>query len=123
MRETVHIIDPALEECARLAAALAEDAICVRTWDSSEQFFEGCGTTASGCVLAPADLPGAGVRGLIDEISKRGLALAVLVIGRTHDLDTAVALVRAGAADFLEPPLSDCRLRSAVRRAIGASLA
>jgi FixJ family two-component response regulator len=123
VRETVHIVDPALEECARLAGTLAEDAVCVRTWESSEKFFEGCGTTASGCVLAPADLPGAGVRGLIDEISKRGLALAVLVIGRTHDLDTAVALVRAGAADFLESPLSERRLRSAVRRAIGADLA
>ena len=123
MRETVHIIDPALEECARLAAALADDAVCVQTWDSSEQFFEGSGAAASGCVLAPADLPGAGVRGLIDEIRQRRLALAVVVIGRTHDLDTAVALVRAGAADFLESPLSDRRLRSAVRRVIGANIA
>jgi hypothetical protein len=39
VRETVHIIDPALEECARLAAALADDAVCVQTWDSSEQHY------------------------------------------------------------------------------------
>jgi len=51
---------------------------------------------------------------------KPAIPLAVVVVGRDSELDRAVELVRAGAFDFLEHPFSDRRLRSVVRRAIGA---
>ena len=65
--------------------------------------------------------PGIGLRALIDEINRRQLPLAVVVIGRDSELDSAVELVRAGAFDFLEHPFSDRRLRSVMRRAIGVT--
>ena len=76
--------------------------------------------TASGCVLVPLDLPGIGLRALMDEINHRHLPLAVIVIGRDSELAIAVELVRFGAFDFLEHPFTDRRLRSVIRRAIGA---
>lgn len=119
MLETVHIIHPNPDERTRLAAALAGEPLLVRSYDSARQFFEQTSATSSGCVIASAQLPGAGTRALIDEIRQRGLPLAVIVVGDAPDLSIAVDLVRAGAADFLEQPVSDRRLLVAVRQAVG----
>jgi DNA-binding NtrC family response regulator len=63
-----------------------------------------------------------GLRALMDEIRRRHLALAVVVVlGRDSDFSTAVELVRWGAFDVIEYPFSDRRLRLAVRHAIGTS--
>jgi DNA-binding NtrC family response regulator len=122
MAETLFIVDPSPHARTRIAAALANDAVVIDACETMAQFFEHVSDTASGCVIAPIDLPGPGLRAMIDEIARRHLALAVVVLGRDSELDSAVELVRAGAFDFLEHPLSDHRLRSAVRRAIGAAL-
>jgi DNA-binding NtrC family response regulator len=121
MAETLFIVNPSSRERTRISAALADDAVAIEVCESIAQFFEQVGETASGCVVAPIDLPGLGLRAMIDEISRRHLALAVVVLGRDSELDSAVELVRAGAFDFLEHPFSDHRLRSVVRRAIGAA--
>ena len=68
----------------------------------------------------PLDLPGMGLRALMDEIKRRHLPLAVVVPGRDSEFAIAVELVRYGAFDFLEHPFSDHRLRMVVRLAIGA---
>jgi FixJ family two-component response regulator len=122
MAETLFIVAPAHEECNRIARALAEEGLPIETYQTATQFLDQVDATASGCVLAPIDLPGIGLRTLIDEIKRRCLALAVVVIGRDSELGSAVELVRAGAFDFLEHPFSDHRLRSVVRRAVGAGV-
>ncbi|SDR23374.1 two-component system, LuxR family, response regulator DctR/two-component system, LuxR family, response regulator FixJ [Rhizobiales bacterium GAS191] len=119
MGETVYIVDPLPAERSQILVALASEPVTLECYESAEQFLCHPGTMAPGCVIALVDLEGMGVRGLIKEILRRDLALAVVVIGRSSDLVTAVELVRAGASDFLERPFSDRRLRSAVRRAIG----
>ena len=121
MAETLFIVDPSSHARTRIAAALANDAVVIESCEDVAQFFQQVGDTASGCVVAPIDLPGPGLRAMLDEIARRHLALAVVVLGRDSELDSAVELVRAGAFDFLEHPFSDQRLRSVVRRAIGAA--
>jgi two-component system response regulator AauR len=120
MAETLFIVHPSSHARTRIAAALASDDVVIEICENCAQFFQRVGATVSGCVVAPIDLPGAGLRAMINEITSRQLALAVVVLGRDSKLDTAVELVRAGAFDFLEHPFSDQRLRSVVRRAIGA---
>jgi FixJ family two-component response regulator len=121
MAETIYIVDPLPDERRRIVDALAGEPVVVRSYDGAAQFLDEVAATASGCVLAPLDLPGVGLRGLIDEINRRQLPLAVVVIGRDSEFAIAVELVRSGAFDFLEHPFSDRRLRSVIRRAIGAS--
>jgi len=120
MTETIYIIDPLPEELRRIVDALASEPVVVRTYVDAVQFLDQVATTASGCVLVPLDLPGMGVRALMDEIKRRHLPLAVVVLGRDSEFAVALELVRYGAFDFLEHPFSDRRLRLAVRRAIGA---
>src|ERR1043165_3602052 len=119
MAETLFIVDPSPGERDRILAAVAGEAVAVEIYESAARFLEQVTATASGCVLAPIDLPGIGLRALIEEIKRRCLPLAVVVIGRDSEFDSAVELVHAGAFDFLEHPFSDRRLRVVMRRAIG----
>ena len=122
MAETIFIVDPLPDERRRIVDALANEPVVVKCCDSAAQFLDQVVTeTVSGCVLAPLDLPGIGLRTLMDEISRRRLPLAVVVIGRDSEFAIAIELVRFGAFDFLEHPFSDRRLRSVIRRAIGVT--
>jgi FixJ family two-component response regulator len=121
MTESLFIVNATPEERDRIVVALADESVSVEVYDTAATFLDRIGATPSGCVLAPIDLPGIGLRALLDEIKRRSLPLAVVVIGRDSELASAVELVRAGAFDFLEHPFSDRRLRSIVRRAIGNS--
>jgi FixJ family two-component response regulator len=120
MAETLFIVNPLLDERNRIMTALADEDVATEGYESGAEFLDQIAATASGCVVAPIDLPGIGLRALLSEINRRVLPLAVVVIGRDSELDSAVELVRAGAFDFIEHPFSDRRLRSVVRRAIGA---
>jgi FixJ family two-component response regulator len=120
MAETIYIVDPLPNERRRIVDALAAEPFVVRSYGDAVQFLDEVAATASGCVLAPLDLPGIGLRALMEEIKHRHLPLAVVVIGRDSEFAIAIELVRSGAFDFLEQPFSDRRLRSVIRRAIGA---
>ena len=120
MAETVYVVDPLLDERLRIVDALMGEPVAVKSYDNAEEFLDQVTTTASGCVLVPLDLPGMGLRTLMDEIKRRQLPLAVVVLGRDSELAMAVKLVRGGVFDFLEHPFSDSHLRSVVRHAIGA---
>ena len=121
MAETIFIIDPLPDERRRIADALATEPVTVEFYDTAAQFLDRVAASASGCVLVPVDLPGIGLHALMDEIGNRRLPLAVVVIGRDSEFAIAIELVRSGAFDFLEHPFSDRRLRSVIRRAIGAT--
>lgn len=121
MAKTVHIIDAKPDECRRIIGALAGQPVTVKVHDSANNFLDHGAATGSGCVLAPSDLQGIGLRRLIEEIDRRGLPYAIVVIGRDSELASAVELVRAGAFDFLEHPFSDGRLRTVVRQAISSN--
>jgi hypothetical protein len=68
MAETIYIIDPVPEELRRIADALASEPVVVKSCVDAVEFLDQVTTTTSGCVLVPLDLPGMGVRALMDEI-------------------------------------------------------
>jgi len=121
LRDTVYIVGALPGESGRIAEALSAEPLELRAFDSAEALLAQLGTGACGCVVAPADLPGMGARSLIEEVRHRQLCLTVVILGREDDLRLAVDLVRAGAAEFVEHPLSVRRLRAAVHRAIAAA--
>jgi FixJ family two-component response regulator len=90
MAETIYIVDPLPEERRRIVDALTEEPVIVVSYDDAVQFLDQVSPTASGCVLVPIDLPGMGLRALMDEIKRRHLPLAVVVLGRNSEFATAV---------------------------------
>jgi FixJ family two-component response regulator len=93
----------------------------VVTFDCPAQLLQSIDTETCGCIVAPVDLPDRGLRWMIAEVRRRQACFAVVAIGRDDDLRVAVEAARAGVTEFVEPPVSPQRLRSAVRRAIAAA--
>ena len=116
---TIYIVDSSSEQRRRLRDTVACVGAQVAPYASAEEFLAQVPSTAQGCVIAPSDLEGMGIRALIAAMRARGLPLPVVVLGRGDDLPTVVELMRAGAAEYLEPPLSDRRLRAVVGRVVG----
>jgi two-component system nitrogen regulation response regulator GlnG len=65
--------------------------------------------------LAMPHLPG---RVLLDDIIARHPEVPVVVLTATHDLETAVECMRAGATDYLVKPVDGTRLAASLRRAL-----
>ena len=118
MVSTVYIIHPSDEHREALAVMVAAEADGVCTFESSERFLEAIAPGAFGCVIAPSDVPAMGLPALVKALRARGLMLPVVALGRDADVAAAVQSVRAGAAEYLEPPVSGRRLRSAVQQTL-----
>jgi FixJ family two-component response regulator len=115
---TIFVVDSSAGVRQNLADAAADRDAEVVAFASAEDFLLHVAASASGCVVAPSDLGGMGIRELIAAMRLRHLQLPVIVLGHDDNLPIAVELMRAGATDYLEPPVSNRRLRAAVSRAI-----
>jgi len=115
---TIYIIHSSGDESRRIAAVISPEADDVRLFESWADFLEAVTHDARGCVLASSDLTGSGMCALIKGIQAHGLQLPVVVLGRDADLAAAVAFMRAGAAEYVELPVLDRRLRKVVRQAL-----
>ena len=114
---TIFIIHPSSESRRELAASIASACDDVRTFACAVEFLREAPAQVSGCVIASLEF---GVTpGLVASMRERNVP--VVVIGLNSDVATAVELIRAGAAEYLEPPVSPRRLRAAVRKALAAS--
>lgn len=118
MSSTIYVVDPSSGVRQCLVDGAADNDTEVLAFASAEDFLLNVGANPSGCVIAPSDLTGMGIREFIAAVRARHLLLPVIVLGRDDKLLIAVELMRAGAADYLELPVSHRRLRAVVRRAI-----
>lgn len=123
MSDTVYIVAPTPAEGSRICAALSPEGLDLRTFDSAEALLAVLNVCSCGCVVAPVDLPGVGLRGLIAALRSRQSCFPVVVLGREDDLRVAVDVIRAGAREFVEHPPTARRLQSAVRRAVAEARA
>jgi two-component system, LuxR family, response regulator FixJ len=121
LRTTVYIVSPAAIEREHLSQDIAGGDVDVFDFESAAELLGALDSNGCGCIVAPVDLPDCGLRSLIGEIRSRHVCFTVVAIGRDDDMRVAVEAARAGAAEFIEPPISPQRLRSAVRRAIAAA--
>lgn len=121
MSATISIVHPSDEERRLLAECMASEAAGTATYASADALLRSLAADASGCVIMPSDLPGPGSRALIEALREHHPELCIVVLGRNRDLATAVAFVRAGAVDYLAPPLSHRRLLSIVRWSLASA--
>ena len=110
---TVHVIaaDPA--QRGRLEAALASLGTVVAF--GSAQSFLACGDFSDyACAVVTLDPGGMDV---LQFVHAAPPSLPVIVLGGDGDIELAVDLIRAGAADYVDQPQDPRRLRAAVMHA------
>ena len=102
-----------------VAGVLEDDGYSARVAADSDAALAAIADRRPSLVLLDVWLKGSRLDGLdlLDEIKRRDASLPVLVISGHGNLDTAVAAIRRGAADFIEKPFEAERLLLLVARA------
>lgn len=90
----------------------------VEIYDSALAFLGSLSGQHRGCVVADVRMPGMDGIELVRELSRRGIALPVVLISGHADVQMAVAAIKAGAEDFIEKPVDDAHLLAAINRAL-----
>ena len=113
------VVDDELDIRDLVAGVLEDEGYGTRTAGDSDSALEAIATRRPSLVLLDVWLHGSRLDGLdlLDEIKRRDPTLPVLVISGHGNLDTAVAAIRRGAADFIEKPFEAERLLLLVARA------
>lgn len=102
-----------------VAGVLEDEGFAPRTAADADEALAKIRERRPSLVLLDVWLQGSRIDGLelLDEIKARDVTIPVLVISGHGNLDTAVAAIRRGAADFIEKPFEAERLLLLVRRA------
>ena len=115
----VLIVDDEQDIRDLVSGVLEDEGYTARGAADSDAALEAIRDRRPSLVLLDVWLQGSRLDGLelLDEIKARDPSLPVLVISGHGNLDTAVAAVRKGAADFIEKPFEAERLLLLVARA------
>lgn len=113
------VVDDELDIRDLVAGVLEDEGYDTRSAGDSDTALEAIALRRPSLVLLDVWLLGSRLDGLelLDEIKRRDPTIPVLVISGHGNLDTAVAAVRRGAADFIEKPFEAERLLMMVARA------
>lgn len=115
----VLIVDDEEDIRELVAGVLEDEGFETRTAANSDQVLDALDTRRPSLVLLDVWLQGSKLDGLelLDEIKRRDPTIPVLIISGHGNIDTAVAAIRKGAADFIEKPFEADRLLHLVARA------
>ena len=113
------IVDDERDIRELVAGVLEDEGYQTRGAADSDAALEAISTRRPSLVLLDVWLQGSRLDGLelLDELKRRDPSIPVLVISGHGNLDTAVAAIRRGAADFIEKPFEAERLLLMVARA------
>ncbi len=85
---------------------------------SAEDFLTIARTSGPECLLIDAYLPGMGGIDLLHHLRQVGITTPAIIMTGSSDVPVAVAAMRAGAADFIEKPVSRADLVASIRLAL-----
>ena len=88
----------------------------VRTFDSAESFLAGFDPKAIACLVLDVRMPGMSGLELQEELLSRKLDLPLIFITGHGDVPMAVNTMKKGAADFIEKPFDQAKLKAQVER-------
>lgn len=111
-----YLIEPDLNERHHIQAILTTEVSDLIVFENVESLFARVDLSKKGCLIASAALPGPGILALLMELERRRSALSVIVLDRNTAFRTIVAIMQAGAFDFVEPSFNDWRLVAVVHR-------
>jgi two-component system response regulator FixJ len=116
----VHVVDDDEAMRQSLSFLLRTANIEARTYESAADFLRALPQLAPGCVVTDVRMPGMNGLELLRHLRGLAVALPVIVITGHGDVALAVEAMKSGAIDFIEKPIDDEVLLSAVRAALNA---
>ncbi len=104
-----------------ICRVLAEDGRAVEGYADCESFLEAFRPGREACLVIDAYLPGMNGLELLHRLREAGHRLPAIMITASSDVPMAVEAMKAGAADFLEKPISNGELLASIERALEQS--
>ena len=115
---TVYIVDDDFAVRDSLALLLGLQGFVTRVFASGEEFLAAYSPQWPGCLVLDLRMPGMSGLALQAAMAERGVKLPIVVITAHGDVAAARAMLTAGALDFLEKPLEESQLLTAIRAAL-----
>ena len=113
---SVFLIDDQVSVRRALGEMLQVFGFSVELYDSAQSFLNDLNPTKGGCIVADVRMDGIDGIELLHELSRRKIALPVVLISGHADVPMAVAGIKAGAEDLIEKPIDDRQLVAAINR-------
>ena len=116
--DLIFVVDDDDAVRASLNALLETAGYRTTEFESGIDFLDFPDTGLGACLLLDIKMPGLDGLEVQRRLNERGVTLPVVIITGHGDIAMAVQAMRAGAADFLEKPVSRGRLLESIARAI-----
>jgi two-component system, LuxR family, response regulator FixJ len=110
---TVHVVDDDAAVRRSMERLLDAAGFRVISYESSLVFLEAAAGLSGGCILLDIRMPGMDGLELQARLNRLRIPLPVIVMTGHGDVPGAVRAMKAGAADFLEKPLTTRRFWTA----------
>ncbi|WP_420146136.1 response regulator FixJ [Sphingobium sp.] len=106
-----------------LSFMLRTSGYAVRLFDGGPAFLKDAVDLSPGCVLLDMRMPDMDGMAVQQALRARGLMLPVVIMTGHGDIDMAVAVMKAGASDFIEKPFEKSTLIACIESARHQSVA
>ena len=116
--ELIFVVDDDDAVRASLRAVLETAGYRTTVFESGIAFLDFPHTALGACIVLDVKMPGLDGLDVQRRLDDRGATLPVVILTGHGDIAMAVQAMRAGAADFLEKPVSRDRLLESIARAI-----
>lgn len=116
--ERVFVVDDDAEVRKALRRLLKSAGCEVTTFESAVEFLGTLTADAAGCAVLDVSMPSIDGLTLQETLSARGVELPVIFLTGHGTISRSVVAMKGGAVDFLEKPVDEEVLLSAVRRAL-----
>jgi two-component system CheB/CheR fusion protein len=120
-RAVIFVVDDNTQVRQAIRSVLEADGLQVEDFSSCEAFLAAYKPGGEACLVVDAYLPGMSGLELLRLLQTRGDALPSIMITGHSDVTIAVDAMKAGAADFIEKPISRDALVNSVERALDLS--
>jgi two-component system response regulator FixJ len=115
---TIYVVDDDDAVRDSLKMLLESYQLAVRDFGSMSEFLAGLDRVSNSCLVLDLHLPAMGGFDVMTTLARRGIRLPVIVITGRGDAQTKARALEAGAIAFLEKPVDDQRLMSAIDAAL-----
>lgn len=113
----IHIIDDeesVRDSCEFLISSLG---LSTQTWDSASMFLQQVDIYTPAVVISDLMMPDMSGQELQTHLNKQQSPIALIALTGNGEIDDAVAMLKNGAADYLEKPIGIQRLQEAIEHA------
>lgn len=114
----VHLVDDDAAVRAGLGRLLRLHGHEVREHDSAEGALADPQVSSAGCLIVDLRMPGMSGLGLQAALTSRGIAVPCIFLTAHGDVRSSVVAMKGGAIDFLEKPVREDTLLTAVNQAL-----